>query len=277
MGFNVRSFGEVVALAECVDHAGRDGAGVIAKKLPERAGVTNGRLKPDVCGLRARGGQHCGIKALGGTEGRALGSIVEDTGRRVSAFLEKDLVDVPPTVGFTGKGVDFSMPASVVILTFVDDQGIEARPSLPESWIPGDFEDDAGKLDFIKCANGIRGAACRWQAGWLSRERTEFEEKFLPTADDDLAAFDLAEGDDAPELGGERLVVSEEKHALAVALAGMAEGEFEGVPGFTGPGAAVDEELAILRKLVKQGESLPSRHDLAIFLLSRHYLAIITP
>jgi hypothetical protein len=131
--------------------------------------------------------------------------------------------------------------------------------------------------DVTKCANGIRGAACRWQAGWLSRERTEFEEKFLPTADDDLAAFDLAEGDDAPELGGERLVVSEEKHALAVALAGMAEGEFEGVPGFTGPGAAVDEELAILRKLVKQGESLPSRHDLAIFLLSRHYLAIITP
>ena len=37
-----------------------------------------------------------------------------------------------------------------------------------------------------------------------------------------LAAFDLAEGDDATELGGERLVVSEEKRALSVTLASVA-------------------------------------------------------
>jgi hypothetical protein len=56
-------------------------------------------------------------------------------------------------------------------------------------------------------------------------------------------------------LGGECLVVGKEKHALTVILAGKAKGEFEGVPGLARPGAAVDEELAILRKLVEQGEA----------------------
>lgn len=67
--------------------------------------------------------------------------------------------------------------------------------------------------------------------------------------------FDLAEGDDAAELGGERLVVGEEKHALAVALAGVAEGEFEGMPSFSGAGATANEELPIFRKLIKQGKA----------------------
>lgn len=128
MDFRVRAFGKVVALAECLDHPRCGGVGVIAEKLPERTGVTDGRLKPDVRRLRPGGGQNCGIKTLGGAEGRSLGGIIKDTRRSVPAFFEKDLVDVPPSAGFTGQGVDFRVPAGVVILTLVHDKAIKARP-----------------------------------------------------------------------------------------------------------------------------------------------------
>jgi hypothetical protein len=49
---------------------------------------------------------------------------------------------------------------------------------------------------------------------------------------------------------------------VAIACGGVAEREFEGVPGFAGPGAAVDVELAVLVlcsllrvKLIAQGFS----------------------
>jgi hypothetical protein len=152
-------------------------------------------------------------------------------------------------------GFDSSVPAGVVILTFIDDQGSEARPGFSECRVAGDSEDETGELDFVKGADVFRGAAGCRQGGWLAREGTELKEEFLPTADHDLAAFELAEGDDPAELGGKRLVVGQEKNAPAVALARMTKGEFEGVPGFAGPGAAVDEELAVPGKLVEQGEA----------------------
>lgn len=84
---------------------------------------------------------------------------------------------------------------------------------------------------------------------------TEFEEEFLPAADEDFTALYLAEGDDAAQLGGECLVVGEEKHTLAIALAGVAESEFKGMPCLAGSRSAMDEKLAILGKLVEQGEA----------------------
>lgn len=125
----------------------------------------------------------------------------------------------------------------------------------------------AGKFDFVKGANGFSGAAEWWQGGRLAREGAEFEEEFLPTTDNDLAAFDLTECHDAAELGSESLVVGEEKHALAVALAGVTKREFKGVPGFSGPGAAVDEQLAVFRELVEQrkaGGELPFEELLGV-------------
>lgn len=55
--------------------------------------------------------------------------------------------------------------------------------------------------------------------------------------------------------GGEGFVVGEEKDAAGGSLAGVAEGEFRRVPGLAGPGAAVDEKLAVFRELVQQGEA----------------------
>ena len=44
-------------------------------------------------------------------------------------------------------------------------------------------------------------------------------------------------------------------HPPAVALAGVAKSEFEGVPSVAGPGAALNEKLAVFRKLVEQGKT----------------------
>jgi len=51
MGLRVRPFRQVFALPERVNNAGGDGAGVIAEKLPTRAGVADVRLEADVRGL----------------------------------------------------------------------------------------------------------------------------------------------------------------------------------------------------------------------------------
>lgn len=142
-----------------------------------------------------------------------------------------------------------------MVLTFVDDQGGEGRPGFPECRIAGDFQNEAREFDFVEGTDGFHGAAGRRSSDEFPGERTEFEEEFLPAADDDFAAFDLAERDDAAELGCERLVVGDEKHALSVAVASVAECEFEGVPGLAGARAAVDEELAVFRELVQEGES----------------------
>lgn len=78
MDLRLGAFGQVLAAAERLDHAGGRAAGVVAEELPERAGITNGRLEADVRGLRPGGGEKRWIEAVRGAEWRALGGIVED-------------------------------------------------------------------------------------------------------------------------------------------------------------------------------------------------------
>ena len=221
---------------------------MVAEKLPERPGVTDGWLEADMCGLRPGGGENFGIESFHGAEWRSLGGVIENPGWCVTAGFEKDLIDRPPTSGFLRQRVNFLRPAGVVVLAFIDDQGIERWPFLPQGRIAGNFEDDAGEFNFVEIADGFRRTASRWGRDWFADEGAEFEEKFLPSADHDFTTLDLAEGNDAPELGGKSLVVGEEKHMASVACGGVVEGEFEGVPSLAGPGSAVDE-VAVRRAI----------------------------
>lgn len=279
--FRVRAFGEVVAVAEGLDHRLSDGAGVVAEELPEGSGVTDRRLESDMRRLRPSGGKGVGVEAVGGAEGRALGGVIEDAGGCPPAFLEQGLVDVPPARGRVGGGCDVRVPCGVVVLSFIDHEGVEPRPGFPECGIARDCQDLAGHVVFVEGAYGVGAAAGGRKSDGGSREGAKFQEEFFPAAHDDASLVDFAQGDEPAELGGECLVVGEKQDRFAFVADSMAEGELQGVPGLAGACAASDQELAVVRELVEEGEArgelaleeLLGVIDKGLFLLGQRALA----
>jgi hypothetical protein len=100
----------------------------------------------------------------------------------------------------------------------------------PQTGIAGNFQHGSGKQDLVEGTDGFHRAAGWGSGGRFPGEGAEFQEKLFPAADNDLASLDLAECEAAAELGGERLVVGEEEHALAVVPVGVTECQLQGVP-----------------------------------------------
>ncbi len=154
-----------------------------------------------------------------------------------------------------------------MVLSFIDHQGIEGRPLASGFCVPGDRAHVAGQVDFVVIPPFVDGGT-RSRRGEFVAGLCQFSEQLFPAVDHDLTAVEMAHGDQALELGGEREVVDEEHDAPPVALASIAEGLLQGVSGLAGPGAAPDQKLAVVAELVEQGEL---RRELAL----EHLLGVV--
>ena len=238
VNFGFRAIGEREGAVEVADEVLRGGAFEPGDEAAELAGVAHGVAQAEVYWLQKTVAQGGGLERAG-TQGKALGVVVEDGDGRGGAFLEEAEVDAPPT----GEAERGAGRAGVVVLRFVGDKGIVG-------WLEAGGADmrvqETGQ-GLLEVGGGFFGGHFRGSA--------DVAEKVCGEA---LVAEDLnprgGSAANGAQVGFELQIVAKEKDFSI--LLGPAAGLLDSEPSFACARTAADEELGILLKSVEDFKAL---------------------